>query len=444
MTARGSATTTEPRMQTAAAMQTARPDPARELGPEERATQYTLGSSVCDDIAEVVREVRAALREGRYDELRQMAHPLALRREQARLARRFGAGEAVDFWSDVRTHVEAVRIVGDGVGEAYEEVRHHRTSTTLRLACTVEHVRGHWRVTDTREANDERVTAVLLRGAPPEQPLDVRAWTREWNEAHGPTAVLTVEGQRGLVEHPDKPYRASIRTGSGHELSRALGLSGAVAELLDKQPAATIVSLAPAFDAAVRNDQLRWVSRVVTALGARDASSVWVPSAAKAMPYSSWRGVTEGPLELPALSALWLRTQRQRGAWVTRGLTTFMLPEIEVFCAGLSVATVRALLREAVGRMLSHHQERERCSLGANAPAVLGVAPRLYKRAKRGPELVPIHRLETALDVGDRFVAGEVESVIAPGRQGPRPGESYGRWGAIALRSEPAWWLSAA
>src|SRR5690606_5273910 len=66
MTARGSATTTEPRMQTAAAMQTARPDPARELGPEERATQYTLGSSVCDDIAEVVREVRAALREGRY------------------------------------------------------------------------------------------------------------------------------------------------------------------------------------------------------------------------------------------------------------------------------------------------------------------------------------------------------------------------------------------
>lgn len=424
-------------------MQTASHEGAAGGDAEDRATHLTLDTSVCDEVAELVREVREALRDGRYGELRQMAHPLAMRREQARMARRFGAAEAVDFWSDVDTHVEAVRIVGDGLAEAYEEVRHARTSTSLRLASTVEYVGGRWRITDTRDASDERITAVLLRGAPPERPLDAEAWVRDWTEEHGPTARLTLDGQRGTVEHPDDGYRASLRTGSGRDVSLALRLTGSAGELLEKQPAATIVSLVPSLDAHVRNEQLRWVSHIVTALGARDASSVWVPSAAKAIPFPSWRGVTAGPLELPALSALWLRTQRQRGAWVTRGLTTFMLPEVEVFCAGLSVATVRALLREAAGRLLAHHQERERRALGATAPAVLAAAPRLYRRGKKGPQALTAHRLDTALELGDGFVAGDVEAMIAPGRQGPKPGESYGRWGAIALRTEPAWWLGA-
>lgn len=422
-------------------MQTARHEGARAVDAEDRATHLTLDTSVCDEVAELVREVRDALREGRYGELRQMAHPLAMRREQARLARRFGAAEGVDFWSDADSHVEAVRIVGDGLAEAYEEVRHAPSSTALRLACTVEYVGGRWRITDARDATDERITAVLLRGAPPERPIDPDTWAREWSEEHGPTATLTVDGARGMIEHPDEGYRASLRTGSGRDVSLALRLTGSVSELLEKQSAATIVSLVPAFDAHVRNEQLRWLSHVVTALGARDASSVWVPSAAKAIPFPSWRGVTAGPLELPALSALWLRTQRQRGAWITRGLTTFMLPEVEVFCAGLSVATVRALLREAAGRLLAHHQERERRAHGATAPAVLAAAPRLYRRGKKGPEALTAHRLETALELGDTFVAGDVEALIAPGRQGPKPGESYGRWGAIALRTEPAWWL---
>src|SRR5690606_2892517 len=124
-------------------------------------------------------------------------------------------------------------------------------------------------------------------------------------------------GQRGMIEHPRDGYRPSLRTGSGRDVALALRLSGSASELLEKQPAATIVSLVPAFDAHVRNDHLRCLSHIATALGARDASSVWVPSAAKAIPFPSWRGVTAGPLELPALSALWLRTQRQRGAWVT-------------------------------------------------------------------------------------------------------------------------------
>lgn len=372
-----------------------------------------------------------------------MAHPVAMRREQVRLVRRFGVSDAADFWSAARSHVEAVRVVREGFAEAYEEVWHQPTGTTLRLVCTVEHVRGHFRITDAREAADERITAVLLRGAPPEQPIDVATWTREWTDEHGPTARLSTEGQRGTIEHPHEGFRATLRTGSGRDLARALGVTGSVGELLEKQPAATIVSLVPALDARRRNAQLRWVSRIVSTLGARDASSVWVPSAAKAIPFATWRAATQGRLELPSLSALWLRTQRQRGAWVTRGLTTFMLPEIEVHCAGLTVATVRALLREAAGRLLAHHQVRDERSLGGAAPAVPAVAPRLYVRSKKGPRALELERLETTLDIGDSFVAGEVEAVIAHGRQGPRVGESYGRWGAIALLTEPAWWLAA-
>lgn len=437
-------------MQTAAPMQTARrasphqeSSHEREPGPDARSTELELRRAVCDEVAELVLEVRAALREARYEDLRQMAHPRALRAEQTRLVRRFG-GDAADFWSTVSTHVEAVRVVREGVAEAYEEVRHRRTGASLRLVCTVEYVQGRWRITDAREAVDERFTVVLLRGSPPEQRIDAARWTREWTEEHGPTARLSVEGMRGLVEHVDAPYRATLRTASGHDLSRALGLTGSMAELLDKQPSATIVSLVPTLDARTRTEQLRWLSWVVAALGANDAANVWVPSAAKAIPFPAWRSATQGPLALNALAALWLRTQRQRGAWVTRGLTSFMLPEIEVHCAGLSVATVRALLREAARRLLAHHEARETRKLGATAPAVPAIAPQLYRRTKKGPLVLPVERLETSLDLGDSFVAGEVEAVVAQGRQGPRPGESYGRWGAIALESEPAWWATAA
>jgi len=62
-----------------AAMQTAGHDGARAVDAEDRATHLTLDTSVCDEVAELVREVREALRDGRYGELRQMAHPLAMR-----------------------------------------------------------------------------------------------------------------------------------------------------------------------------------------------------------------------------------------------------------------------------------------------------------------------------------------------------------------------------
>jgi hypothetical protein len=414
----------------------------RPVGHEDETADLELDTSVCDEVAELLVAIRGALAGGRHDELRRMAHPLALRHEHARIARLFGNAEAATFWAQSTVDVEAVRIVADGVAEVYEHVRHHRSGTSLRLMSTAEYVKGHWRMTEARDAIDERVTAVLLRGAPPDQPLDARAWMERWTRAHGPTAVLQIDNGRGSIDHPTEGWSALVRTGSGRDLARALGLRGPQAELLEKQPAATVLSLVPTLDARNRSDQLRWISRAVAAFGERDASSVWVPSAAKAVPFSMWLDAVAGPLELPALSALWLRTQRQRGAWVTRGMTSFMLPEIEVWCAGLTVHTVRALLREAAGRFLAHPDQRVVRRLGACAPAVPAIAPRLYRRGEAGPVALPIERLETAIDLGDAFVAGDVEASVGPGRMGARPGESYGRWGAIALRTEPAWWAA--
>ncbi len=431
-------------MQGGAGMQQVRLLSHRSAGQDDDAAVLELETSLCDEVAELIVAVRGALATGRQDELRRMAHPVALRREHARLSRLFGTKEAADFWSQATAEVEAVRLVADGVAEAYEHVRHHRSGTSLRLVSTAEYVKGHWRMTDTRDATDERVTAVLLRGAPPDRPLDARAWTERWARVHGPTATLQLDEGRVTLDHPTEGWSAIVRTGSGRDLSRALGLRGTQGELLEKQPAATLLSLVPTLDARKRTDQLRWMSRAVAAFGAQDASSVWVPSAVKVVPFSTWLDAMEGPLELSALSALWLRTQRQRGAWVTRGMTSFMLPDVEVWCAGLTVHTVRALLREAAGRLLAHHEARVARKLGACAPAVPGVAPRLYRRGRSGPSALPIDRLETAIDLGDCFVAGEVEAVVGLGRMGPRPGESYGRWGAIALRTEPAWWMDAA
>lgn len=401
-----------------------------------------LDTSICDEVADLVLAVRAAQAECRREDLSGMAHPLALRRERARIAHRLGSVAAGRFWSEVATEVEAVRIVREGVAEAYERVRHRRSGLTMRLLSVAEYVKGRWRVTDTTDAGDERITAVLLRGAPPDEELDPEQWTDRWTEQHGPTAVLRWQNGRGRLEHPIEGWTATVRTGSGRELARAMGGGGA--PLLEKQAAATVISLVPVLDAGPRTEQLRWVSRAVGMFGARDASSVWVPSAAKAVPFPTWQSTVEGPLELPALSSLWLRTQRQRGAWVTRGMTSLMLPEIEVFCAGLTVATVRSLLREAAGRLLGHHQERIDRSLGACAAAVPQIAPRLYQKSEHGPEPLPLERLESALDLGDCFALGSIEAVIAPGRQGPRAGESYGRWGAMALRTQPAWWAEAA
>jgi hypothetical protein len=205
-----------------------------------------------------------------------------------------------------------------------------------------------------------------------------------------------------------------------------------------------VLSMSPGLRARARTEQLRWMSRAAYVFGKDDASTVWVPSAAKAIPFPTWAAAIDGPLELPALSALWLRTQRQRGAWITRGMSTFMLPEVEIQCAGLNVAMVRELLRELAGRLLRHHEERVTLDYDANAPAVPGCAARLYRPSAEGPIAIPLESLATVLELGQTFTVGEVECTLVPGRQGPRQGESYGRWGAIALRPDTAWWLEAA
>jgi hypothetical protein len=397
-------------------------------------------SAVYDEAARLMITVRDALAQAKYNSLRALAHPLAIRREQAWLARVLGPQVAADFWAQSTVQIEAVRIVAGGLAEVYEHVRHHRTATSLRLVSTVEHVQGRWRMTDAREATDERVTAVLLRGAPPEDAIDTNAWNRAWNERYGQTAALRLQKGRGDLEHPVHGWKAMVRNGSGRDLARQMALTGPSAELLEKQPAATIVSLVPSIDARDRTRQLQWIARAVSLLGQKDASSVWVPSAAKAVPFSTWRSAAEGPLELASLSALWLRTQRQRGAWVTRGMTNFMLPEIEIWCAGLSLAMVRALLRDSAGRLLRHHKERMNLELDGSAGAVPAIAPRLYT----GTNARPVPELPTAISLSEMFEVGEVECGLAPGRQGPRPGESYGRWGSLAIRPDEVWWSSAA
>jgi hypothetical protein len=403
-----------------------------------------LDTASCHEAAELVLSVRAALAEERRDDLATMAHPLALRREQARVALRLGGVATRRFWSDAVSEIEAVRMVREGLAEVYERARHRGTGACLRFVSRVEHVRGRWRITDSGDATDERLTAVLLQGVPAQAALDPERWMQRWTERHGPTTTLRWEDRRGRFEHREEGWVAHVQTGSGRELARALAATGSAGELIEKQPAATVVSMAPALDARARTEQLRWLTRAVAVLGAADCSSVWVPSAAKAVPSTTWLSTTEGPLELPALSTLWLRTQRQRGAWITRGMSSFMLPELEVLCAGLTVATVRALMREAAGRLLAHHHARIDEGLGATAPAVPALAPRLYRRGPEGLEVLAQTRLETALDPGDGFVLGAIEATLEAGRQGPRAGESYGRWGAIALRAQPAWWVEAA
>ncbi len=232
----------------------------RPLGHEDEATDFELDSSVCDEVADLIVAVRAALARGERDELRRMAHPMALRHERARLGKRFGTADAASFWSHVTAEVEAVRLVAEGVAEVYEHVRHHRSGTSLRLVSTVEYVKGRWRMTEARDASDERITAVLLRGAPPDQPLDAKAWTARWEREHGPTAVLHVNGGRGAIDHPTEGWSALLRTGSGRDLARGLALRGPAAELLEKQPAATVLSLVPMLEARKRTNQLRWIS----------------------------------------------------------------------------------------------------------------------------------------------------------------------------------------
>lgn len=434
-------------MQALTAMQSVRilrDQPVGELRVEEDDIFFdpVQDSSAYDGAAQLVVAVRDALARAKYNSLRALAHPLAIRREQAWLARVLGPETAADFWAQATPQIEAVRLVAGGLAEVYEHVRHHRTATSLRLVSTVEHLQGRWRLTDAREATDERLTAVLLRGAPPEDEIDANAWTRAWQERYGQSAVLHLEKGRGTLEHPVHGWKAIVRTGSGRDLARQMALSGPSAELLEKQPAATILSLVPSIDARARTRQLQWIARAVCLLGVRDASSVWVPSAAKAIPFSTWRSAAEGPLELASLSALWLRTQRQRGAWVTRGMTNFMLPEIEIWCAGLSLAMVRALLRDAAGRLLRHHKERMNLELDGCAAAVPAIGPRLY--GADGTNARPIDELTTAVALTEMFEVGEVQCVLGPGRQGPRPGESYGRWGALAIRPDEVWWSSAA
>jgi hypothetical protein len=418
-------------------------EPPRRTTADQRRRAPGLEASPPDEAAmaaEAVRFVRAAQAAGSDALSSELASPLALRRERARLAHHLGSEAASSFWSEARAETEAVRVLREGEAEVYERAPFPRLGVTLRFVSLVRREQGAWRLVDTTDAGDERVTVVLLRGASASARLDMAGRLRRWIDARQASEPFTWEAEGATLREPDAGWTALVRSGTGLELARSLGASGPSSLLLEAQPAATLVTMRPALDATARTAQLRWLARAAAALGAPDASSVWVPSAAKVIPYAEWAEAATGPLDLPRLAPLWLRVERGREAWVTRGLSTLMLPEVELVGRELPAVIVRAFLREVAGRLFAHHRARIAGGLGASAPAVPEVAPRLFWQGPHGPEPLPVDRTETQLELGAAFALPPLEGLVARGRQGPEPGESYGRWGSIAVAPRRLWW----
>lgn len=287
------------------------------------------------------------------------------------------------FWSHARVELELVRVVDADEVEVYERavlpheqlsivslVRREAGSRTYRVVCTL-------------EARDERFEAWIVgRG----DPLDDVAWSRSFAGRFGADAELVMNGDEGVLGHPRAGFLAELS--APEECRRwpeALPGEGSPIRRL---------KFSLALEAERRRQQLEWALRALDVLADADgASAVYVPAHDKVLPVPGLRRATRDARSPEQRSRLWVAVRLVQGHWVTSGLSLFGLPELELEAGALG-SGARPLLRSLAASLV---------------------------RARTLPW---------------RDVLVEQDGMtfsVAPGRRGPRPGRSYGRWGAVRL-----------
>ncbi len=300
------------------------------------------------------------------------------------------------FWSRAESTLVHARPIHEGECELYERVRHAATTVPSLLVTLLRREAGRWRVVSTTDAPDDALEAAVLRTVPPEQAPSDSAWTRAWIAENGPTAELIVDGCDGWLGWASRGWLAELRVMAGDTAERSMWLPPRARSEIAAAPSVLRVRMAGSPDAATRLAQVDWFTRVVTALAAADAGAVYVRATDRLVPVAELRSMTPGAaLGAHALeTGLWVRLRIAPGFLHTQGMTRLALPELE---------TAQRLQGPGARQLLSIATQQALISHGARA------------------------------DRDRVIIAGEHRYRLLPGRRGPRPGRSYGAWGALEV-----------
>lgn len=370
------------------------PRPAQLMSPARTATPSdtpapgaaeavrALRGALCNVDVEQVQRVRwlAPRPPGERDLLSDLAAAEGLAPALRRLSR---------FWRRVDARLERVRLVDDCEVEVYERLSVAGESLPIVSLVRRETKSSSWRVVCTNEAYDERF--VIWTSCPADAVVDDVAWSRAFEERHGLTAELLMDGPTGVLGSPAHGWLAQVRSPF---------VPSAWPPSLPGEDDGRVLEVATALtpDLASRHEQLDWILRATDVFAEQlGGLASFLPAHKKLVVRGALRRAAAGALEPDQAFAFWAQAERLGGHVVTSGLRQLGLPEVE--------APVDAMpTPQATTRL------------------VQWIATKLLSDDSGPP--IP----------GTEVLARDRTFVIAAGRRGPRRGTSYGRWGAIALR----------
>ncbi|MCB9596005.1 MAG: hypothetical protein H6719_25010 [Sandaracinaceae bacterium] len=292
---------------------------------ERGAVETLLGTGLeepDDPVLEALRtiaELREALKRGDADAVRPkldlLAYGAGQRGVLSTLAATRSVEEAVQrlapFWRTAEYRMDAARVVAPDEVEVYETVIASGASTRLRTLTLLRSRGGHWRQVTTMDAPDEKLVLALI--------------------CDDEEAPLTLASEEAILEptklrHPGEPWEAVVRTAPPPEASEVPDRR--LREALVGAKRIVSFALLPPTDIAPREAALRWLGDAVAAIGEGvGARQVYLP----------WNERLLHPEQLVVgpdatrddLAARWVNVIESDGWTGTRGMSHFMLPEVE-------------------------------------------------------------------------------------------------------------------
>lgn len=293
------------------------------------------------------------------------------------------------FWRRAEVRFERARIVNELEAEIYERLTVPGESIPIVTLLRRPAPGGPWRVVCTNEAHDERF--ILWLGAARDRELDDIAWTRAYGARFGSGAELLMTDTTGVLGSPDHGWLASVR-GPFIPLSWPRTLPGEGGALVELAAALTPI-------AEQRREQIDWLLRAAAVfLSEGNGAAAYFPAHDKLVMAGALEAAVAGTLRPDQGIRLWARVDEIDGHVVTSGLRHLGLTEVEAPSELLGdPASTRALVRWLGSKLIESPSD--------------------------------------ALALGTELVLGERTFVVVPGRRGPRPGKSYGRWGALRIET---------
>lgn len=289
------------------------------------------------------------------------------------------------FWRRAEVRLERVREIHPLEAEVYERLQLPGESLPIVSLVRRESEDAGWRVVCTNEAQDERFMLWVTAAA---DAVDDVAWTKAFVERHGPHGELLMDGETGVLGHPDRGWLVHVRGPVTPSTWPDVlsGEGGAVLELA--------TGLSPV--QSERAPQMQWMLQVaevfLTQLG---GVAAYVPAQDKLVHPQALAAAAIGHLTPAQAFRFWARIDEADGYLYTSGLSQLGLPEVE-------------------------------------APVDLLASPDRTARLVRwlGATLLDAGALPS---LGTELVLDAESVLLVAGRRGPRRGRSYGRWGAMRL-----------